>query len=186
MRAKINKRKSYQNKWCSRIEIGCLEELLHRLRQTGTVKVLQDNAGFVSKIIFARNDMIDVYHKFPEVVGIDCTYKTNKMGWPLYQFVVTDGFGRGRTVLFALTRRETFADIKEILQTFKRFMVDTSKTLTFTVDCATAQMKALKEEFPSCNIVLCLFHVCKAFRRKFPNQLVKKWLYGMAHTRSYD
>nr|CAH8857968.1 unnamed protein product [Trichobilharzia regenti] len=189
MRTKINKRKSYQNKWCSRIEIGCLEELLHRLRQTGTVKVLQDNAGFVSKIIFARNDMIDVYHKFPEVVGIDCTYKTNKMGWPLYQFVVTDGFGRGRTVFFALTRRETFADIKEILQTFKRFMVDTSKTLTFTVDCATAQMKALKEEFPSCNIVLCLFHVCKAFRRKgkqFPNQLVKKWLYGMAHTRSYD
>nr|CAH8839131.1 unnamed protein product [Trichobilharzia regenti] len=80
MRAKINKRKSYQNKWCSRIEIGCLEELLHRLRQTGPVKVLQDNAGFVSKIIFARNDMIDVYHKFPEVVGIDCTYKTNKMG----------------------------------------------------------------------------------------------------------
>nr|CAH8853116.1 unnamed protein product [Trichobilharzia regenti] len=88
------------------------------------------------------------------------------MGWPLYQFVVTDGFGRGRTVLFALTRRETFADFKEILQTFKRFMVDTSKTLTFTVDCATAQMNALKEEFPSCNIVLCLFHVCQAFRRK--------------------
>ncbi|CAH8840204.1 unnamed protein product [Trichobilharzia szidati] len=130
--------------------------------------------------------MIDLYHKFPEVVGIDCTYKTNKMGWPLYQFVVTDGFGRGRTVLFALTRREKFADIKEILQTFKRFMTDTSKTLTFTVDCATAQINALKEEFPRCSIVLCLFHVCQAFRRKFPNKLVKKWLYRMAHTRSYD
>ncbi|CAH8869729.1 unnamed protein product [Trichobilharzia szidati] len=167
-------------------QIGSLEDLLHRLRQTGPVSVLQDNADFVSKIIFARNDMIDLYHKFPEVVGIDSTYKTNKMGWPLYQFVVTDGFGRGRTVLFAVTRRERFADMKEILQTFKGFMGDISKTQTFTVDCATAQIKAIKEEFPRCSIILCLFHVCQAFRRRFPNQRVKKWLYRMAHTRSYD
>ncbi|CAH8821594.1 unnamed protein product [Trichobilharzia szidati] len=147
-------------------QIGSLEDLLHRLRQTGPVSVLQDNADFVSKIIFARNDMIDLYHKFPEVVGIDSTYKTNKMGWPLYQFVVTDGFGRGRTVLFAVTRRERFADMKEILQTFKGFMGDISKTQTFTVDCATAQIKAIKEEFPRCSIILCLFHVCQAFRRR--------------------
>ncbi|KAK4468376.1 hypothetical protein MN116_000170 [Schistosoma mekongi] len=86
--------------------------------------------------------------------------------WPLYQFVITDGFGRGRTVLFALTRTEKRTDIKQILQSFKNIMGDTSKTITFTVDCAPGQLRALNEEFPRASIILCLFHVCQSFRKK--------------------
>ncbi|KAK4472188.1 hypothetical protein MN116_000492 [Schistosoma mekongi] len=86
--------------------------------------------------------------------------------WPLYHFVITDGFGRGRTVLFALMRTEKRTDIKQILQSFKNIMGDTSKTTTFTVDCAPGQLRALNEEFPRASIILCLFHVCQSFRKK--------------------
>ncbi|KAK4474344.1 hypothetical protein MN116_000565 [Schistosoma mekongi] len=86
--------------------------------------------------------------------------------WPLYQFVITDGFGRGRTVLFALMRTEKRTDIKQILQSFKNIMGDTSKTTTFTVDCEPGQLRALNEEFPRASIILCLFHICQSFRKK--------------------
>ncbi|KAK4474247.1 hypothetical protein MN116_000206 [Schistosoma mekongi] len=165
---------------CKLSGIGNLSDLIRRSSTIGKVEVLRDSGGNVSKIIFARNDMISFYGKFPEVVGIDSTYKTNKMGWPLYQFVITDGFGRGRTVLFALTRTEKRTDIKQILQSFKNIMGDTSKTITFTVDCAPGQLRALNEEFPRASIILCLFHVCQSFRKKFSNPLVKngciEWL----------
>ncbi|KAK4474312.1 hypothetical protein MN116_000397 [Schistosoma mekongi] len=165
--------------------IGNLNDLIRRSSTSGKVDVLRDSGGNVSKIIFVRNDMVSLYGKFPEVVGIDSTYKTDKMGWPLYQFVITDSFGRGRTVLFALTQTGKRTDIKQILQSFKNIMGDTSKTTTFTIYCAPGQLRALNKEFPSASIILCLFHVCQGFRKKFSNPLVKKWLYRMAHTRSY-
>ncbi|TNN15264.1 Transposase, partial [Schistosoma japonicum] len=65
--------------------------------------VLRDSDGNVLKVVFARNDMINLYEQLPEVVGIDSR-------WPLYQFVITDGFGRGRTVLFALMQTEKRTD----------------------------------------------------------------------------
>ncbi|KAK4474220.1 hypothetical protein MN116_000064 [Schistosoma mekongi] len=105
--------------------------------------------------------------------------------WPLYQFVITDGFGRGRTVLFALTQTEKQTDTRQILQSFKNIIGDTSKTTTFTVGCALGQLRALNDEFPSASIILCLFHVCQSFRKKFSIPFVKKWLYRMAHTSSY-
>ncbi|KAK4474257.1 hypothetical protein MN116_000284 [Schistosoma mekongi] len=164
MRTKVYERKIYVCVNCP--GIGNLNDLIRRSSTIGKVEVLRDSGGNVSKIIFARNDMVSFYGKFPEVVGIDSTYKTNKMGWPLYQFVITDGFGRGPTVLFALTRTEKRTDIKQILQSFKNIMGDTSKTITFTVDCAPGQLRALNEEFPRASIILCLFHVCQGFRKK--------------------
>ncbi|KAK4474278.1 hypothetical protein MN116_000366 [Schistosoma mekongi] len=164
MRTKVYERKIYVCVNCP--DIGNLNDLIRRSSTIGKVEVLRDSGGIVSKIIFVRNDMVSPYGKFPEVVGIDSTYKTNKMGWPLYQFVITDGFGRGRTVLFALMRTKKRTDKKQILQSFKNKMGDTSKTTTFTVDCVFGQLRALNEEFPSASIILCLFHVCQSFRKK--------------------
>ncbi|KAK4474214.1 hypothetical protein MN116_000033 [Schistosoma mekongi] len=169
MRTKVYERKIYVCVNCP--GIGNLNDLIRRSSTIGKVEVLRDSGGNVSKIIFARNDMVSLYGKFPEVVGIDSTYKTNKMG--------------GRTVLFALTQTEKRTDIKHILQSFKNIIGDTSKTTTFTVGCALGQLRALNEAFPGASIILCLFHVCQSFRKKFSNPLVKKWLYRMAHTRSY-
>nr|CAH8873388.1 unnamed protein product [Trichobilharzia regenti] len=69
---------------------------------------------------------------------------------------------------------ERFADIKEIFQTFRRFMTDTSKTVTFTVNCEAAQMNALKEKFPRCKTVLSLFRVCRVFKRKVSFVLISE------------
>ncbi|VDP25161.1 unnamed protein product [Schistosoma margrebowiei] len=50
--------------------------------------------------------------------------------------VVTDNWGRGRTVMFAWTRTEKRADVIWILDKFKEIMGNTTITETFVMDCA--------------------------------------------------
>ncbi|CAH8849335.1 unnamed protein product [Trichobilharzia szidati] len=128
------------------------------------------------RVCFSTYEQIDLYKRFPEVVGIDSTYNTNKGKYSLFQLVVTDNFGRGRPVLFAWTRKEFKRDVVWILDSFRSIMEDTSKTETFIMDCAQAEIGAVKLTHREAHIVLCSFHVCRAFCRKTRNPIVKNYL----------
>ncbi|CAH8429483.1 unnamed protein product [Schistosoma curassoni] len=64
--------------------------------------------------------------------------------YSLFQLVVTDNCGRGRTVMFAWTRREKRADVIWILDQFKEIMGDTLLTETFVMDCARCESAAVR------------------------------------------
>nr|CAH8874400.1 unnamed protein product [Trichobilharzia regenti] len=55
-------------------------------------------------------------------------------------------------------------------------MEDTSKTESFIMDCAQAEIAAVKLTHREAHIVLCSFHVCRAFCRKTRNPIVKNYL----------
>nr|CAH8870548.1 unnamed protein product [Trichobilharzia regenti] len=55
-------------------------------------------------------------------------------------------------------------------------MEDTSKTESFIMDCAQAEIAAVKLTHRQAHIVLCSFHVCRAFCRKTRNPIVKNYL----------
>nr|CAH8842626.1 unnamed protein product [Trichobilharzia regenti] len=120
----------------------------------------------LTRICFATYEQMELYKQFPEVVGIDSTYNTNKGKYSLFQLLVTDNFGRGRPVLFAWTRKEFKRDVVWILDCFRQIMEDTSKTESFIMDCAQAEIAAVKLTHRQAHIVLCSFHVCRAFCRK--------------------
>ncbi|CAH8492405.1 unnamed protein product [Schistosoma mattheei] len=85
------------------------KQVLQMMRQNGEVREHAEN-GSITAICFSSYDQIRLYNQYPEVVCIDSTYKTNNKKYSLFQLVVTDNWGRGRTVMFAWTKKEKRAD----------------------------------------------------------------------------
>nr|CAH8846234.1 unnamed protein product [Trichobilharzia regenti] len=57
-----------------------LDTLISEIRETGTVWYKMDNQRHVEKFSFATKEMITLYKKFPEVVGMNSMYITNGEG----------------------------------------------------------------------------------------------------------
>ncbi|CAI2728933.1 unnamed protein product [Schistosoma spindalis] len=136
-------------------------------------------------ICFSRREQVSIYHAFPEVVCIDSTYQTNKVGFPLFQLVVTDSLGQGHTVMYALCRQER-RDVVKLLECFKDIMCCTYDTRTFVMDSAATEISAVQSTHNHADIVLCSFHVLRAFFRKFRNPDVRKCLEHLVKTRRSD
>ncbi|CAH8615061.1 unnamed protein product [Schistosoma curassoni] len=96
--------------------------------------------------------------------------------YSLFQLVVTDNWGRGRTVMFAWTKKEKRADVTWILDKFKEIMGNTTKTETFVMDCARSESAAVRITHGHANIILCAFHVIRAFRKKTNDKILKTYL----------
>ncbi|CAI2724239.1 unnamed protein product [Schistosoma spindalis] len=56
-----------------------INNILQRVQANTEVKVLSEH-GNISMICFSRREQVSIYHAFPEVVCIDSTYQTNKVG----------------------------------------------------------------------------------------------------------
>ena len=54
-----------------------LQTVVKKLQKHGRVLVHPHGGGKLSRISFTRDEQIAIFRKFPEVVGIDATYKTN-------------------------------------------------------------------------------------------------------------
>ncbi|CAH8873221.1 unnamed protein product [Trichobilharzia szidati] len=128
---------------------------------------------------FATREMICLYKKFPEVVGMDSTYNTNKEDHPLYQLVVTDGLNRSCPIMYSITLRERLVDFEAVLQSFKNIIGGTSQTVTFVTDKSAVEQRA-------CSIVLCAFHVIRAFNNKFRDPQCKRIFKKMVCITNYD
>ncbi|CAH8521511.1 unnamed protein product [Schistosoma intercalatum] len=159
------------------LSTGCFtrNQVMDMLRQRGEVKEHLEN-GYATRICFSSSNQIQLYRKYPEVVCIDSTYNTNNKKYSLFQLVVTDNCGRGRTVMFAWTRREKRADVIWILDQFKEIMGDTMLTETFVMDCARCESAAVRMTHGHANIILCAFHVIRAFRKKTNDKIMKAYL----------
>lgn len=86
------------------------------------------------------------------------------LSYKLFQFLVTDGMGRGRVVLYALVLRETFVSLCTLFTEFRRIVGAGDLVRTFVMDKCTAQMQAVSATF-GCDIILCYFHVRQAIRK---------------------
>ncbi|CAH8443541.1 unnamed protein product [Schistosoma guineensis] len=133
------------------------KQVLQMMRQNGEVREHAEN-GCITAICFSSYDQIRLYSQYPEVVCIDSTYKTNNKKYSLFQLVVTDSWGRGRTVMFAWTQKEKRADVTWVLDKFKEIMGNTTKTETFVMDFARSESAAVRITHGHANIILCAFH----------------------------
>ena len=87
----------------------------------------------------------------------------------LLQFVITDGLGHGRCVMYSLMRNERCSTYTSSLMDFRNMMPNASAVQTFVVDMSLPQMRAIGAVFPAKNILLCQFHMLRAVRRKVRN-----------------
>ncbi|TGZ69987.1 hypothetical protein CRM22_003423 [Opisthorchis felineus] len=141
-----------------------MPSVLAKLRETGRVLVWQSEEGHYSHICFSRWQQIALFRRFPDVVNVDGTHATNRFGYKLYTFLITDGMGTGRPVMYAFVESEQFAPMRKLFDLFKEMMGEQYAVRTFVMDKLAAQMRAARVVF-GCDIMLCYFHVRKAIRK---------------------
>lgn len=79
-------------------------EKLDKLRseEGNIVHVDTDEEGEVNMIYIQLRDQRELYSKFPKVIQLDATHRTNKVDMPLYTIIVKDNFGIGQPVCYFL------------------------------------------------------------------------------------
>ena len=110
--------------------------------------------------------MRHMYHCFPEMVFVDATYKLNDLRMPIYLFVVEDGNGETEIVALWIVAKEDEASISGMAEILKKYNPSWIKMTTIMADKDFVERDVLKEKFPDAQVLICLFHVLKTFRRE--------------------
>ena len=80
-------------------------------KDTWTVDVeLEPNTHHVTRLFFAHRKSIDMMKDFPEVLLMDCTYKTNRFKMPLLDMVGVSSLGTTFHFAFAFLMEENAED----------------------------------------------------------------------------
>ena len=129
------------------------------LNQNGEIKVLLACG-------WARNDDIAVLRKFPEVLHMDTTFKTNKEGRPLFNIVVKDSNNQLRTVFRCILPSEKQCIFDTILCSVLPNILgkETCQRVQYIVTDGDSQeinavQNACKNIFPNAVQNTCLWHM---------------------------
>ncbi|XP_030067685.1 zinc finger SWIM domain-containing protein 1 [Microcaecilia unicolor] len=128
-----------------------------------------DNTSKLDSLSFETSFMKTVFLNFPHVILVHRTRITK--GRSLYAFLAdSPGFRTigeiEKVVHFAVPKDESKESLAQMYKTFKEFNPDWAKIKTFLVEPYFPGSPTLSEAFPSAEIVLSVFHVCKFFQQK--------------------
>nr|XP_056701107.1 zinc finger SWIM domain-containing protein 1 [Euleptes europaea] len=148
--------------------VDTVKELLS-LECGSLVTYLLDKNSHLDSISFQTMLMRDVFVNHPEVVLIHRTH--NPLGKALYMFMVDKPFLKlegemTKVIHFAVPTKESAEGLAHIYHTFKAFNPEWKQIKTFLVDPRFRLLPTLLEAFPSADVQLSVFHICKHLQQK--------------------
>lgn len=117
--------------------------------------------GRLEGIFFSHKTSIEFLKKYPTVVVIDATYKTNRFGMPLVQIAGMTNNNRTFIIAEAFTKRERIEDYVWILQQLKKICFKNNLPKIISTDRDLALLQAIREELPESTNLLCRWHISK-------------------------
>ena len=119
--------------------------------------------GRVASVLFAHPDSIGYLRAYPEVLLLDCTYKTNKYSMPLLNMIGVDASQRSFCIAFAFLSGETEEDYTWALSRLKSLYEqhNTKFPSVILTDRCLAVMNAASALFPSSEMIPCDWHANK-------------------------
>lgn len=128
-----------------------------------------DNNSHLDSISFQTILMRDIFLNHPEVVLIHRTH--NSWGKALYMFMADKPFLKlegemTKVIHFAVPAKESGEGLAQMYRTFKAFNPEWKQIKTFLVDPCFRQLPSLSKAFPSADIQLSVFHICKHLQQK--------------------
>jgi len=142
-----------------------MQALINQFNEEGVwYRVRVDSDNRVTALFFAHPDSIAHLQRNPDVLILDCTYKTNKHGMPLLDMVGVDSCERSFCIAFAFLSGETEDDYSWALQHLKSLYTGDLPSVVLTDRCLAA-MNAVEIQFPLAKALLCLWHVNMAVLR---------------------
>ncbi|KAE9164374.1 hypothetical protein PF005_g30064 [Phytophthora fragariae] len=131
------------------------------LQAEGNVSTVNENArGQTAVISISSQHMRKLYHRFPELLLIDCTHKTNRHNYQLCTLMVMDQFGNGQPVQHSVIERNADWHMVKTVEHFQA-VNDWEATRVIVVDKDLKEIEVLTRMFPDARILLCHFHVIK-------------------------
>ena len=117
----------------------------------------------MTAVLFAHPDSLVYLRAYPEVLLLDCTYKTNKYSMPLLDMIGVDATGRSFCIAFAFLSGETEEDYTWALERLKTLYEQCGGVFPSVIltDRCLAVMNAASTLFPS-TTTLCVWHANKA------------------------
>jgi hypothetical protein len=115
----------------------------------------------LERLFFAHPEAVELWKQHPDVILMDCTYKTNRFRMPLLNICAVTG--SKKTIQIALCflsgeKEGSYQWAMECLQELQEKMGISAPVLIVT-DRETALMKALDSVFPESVHLLCTWHV---------------------------
>ena len=115
---------------------------------------------------FATLALIGLLRDYPEVLLMDCTYKTNLFGMPLLVIVIVSPLMKILNAAFAFLREKKEEDcawaLVELHKIYKRQLNRLLGPTIVPADCDQLLLKALPGRWPQTTHVFCIWHINKA------------------------
>ena len=127
---------------------------------------VQDDEGTLMGIFMQDSEMLSAFQRFPEVLLIDVTHKTNDQGMPLYTVINIDGNGESQVVAVFLVQTENEASLRSMAKVFKLQNPKWEDVMVILTDKDMVERVVFKSEIPQVNMEICLFHVLRTFGRE--------------------
>ena len=114
--------------------------------------------------------MKTTFKKFPEVILLDATHKTNDLRMPLYLMLTVDSNGESEVVAAFIVTNEEEQMIRSMIQTFKEHNPAWEQVKVALTDKDMVERKTLTSEMPVISLLICLFHVLRTFKREITTE----------------
>ncbi|XP_026417055.1 protein FAR1-RELATED SEQUENCE 5-like [Papaver somniferum] len=125
-----------------------------------------DEFGHVTHLFIAHPECVKLVLCFPQVLILDCTYKTNKYEIPLMNVVGHTSTKSPFTVAFCFLHDELKESYVWALEQVKLIFREDALPKVMVTDQEAALMFAIRKVFPNAQNFLCTFHVWNNVRKK--------------------
>lgn len=122
--------------------------------------------GTLQSLFMASPHGIELARRFPTVIGLDCTYKTNRFNLPLLHMVGTTKTHKTFTIALCFMHSEVEERYVWALEQLKSIVFDGNSEhspfplpKTFCTDAEPALFNAIGKVFPASTHILCIWHI---------------------------
>ena len=140
-----------------RTPIQCLMETLDQKKIYYECE--QDDAHTVLQLAFTLPMCAKLAQAQHYIFQADCTYKTNRYKMPLMVIVGVTCTGLTFYAFFVFMQKEDFEGYVWAMQASRKMLMRSPEVIV--TDCELALMKAIKFVMPSCQNLLCRWHINK-------------------------
>jgi histone-lysine N-methyltransferase SETD2 len=125
-----------------------------------------DTTDRVKDLFFAHPISIDILRAFPQVLIMDCTYKTNRYRLPLLEIVGVTSTNLTFSVALAYLEGESEGNYTWALSRLKTILEDGWVPSIIVTDRELALMNAIERVFPTTRHMLCRWHINRNVLKK--------------------
>jgi hypothetical protein len=137
---------------------------------------VNDEDNSLEKLLIIHPKSIELLRRYPDVVLVDCTYKTNQYNLPLVNITAASGMNTSIQAGLAFIRSEAEASLSWVLENWKDITVNEGikSPRILVTDRSKALIGVVEAAFPEAKGLICRWHqnkdVLAYCRRKIKSQ----------------